>query len=251
MLTRIALGLAIAVGCGAFVLAHMKVAPKIAGLESDKTELTENLTKSRDAEAKAKKAEREAKTSLETATKELDTTKGNLETTTAKLTEQQTRAAKLEADLNKTTQERNEAQSGLASWKALGIPVDQIKTIQADLRQTKTQVGALEEEKKILLFNNRKLTNELARYIEPSSIPDLPPGLKGKVVAVDPKWNFVVLDIGGSQGVLENAEMLVNRNGKLVAKVRITSVHPNSSVANILPAWAQADVMEGDQVITR
>ena len=95
------------------------------------------------------------------------------------------------------------------------------------------------------------MRTELDRYLEPNSIPDLPPGLKGKVVAVDPKWNFVVLDIGERQGVLENAEMLVNRNGKLVAKVRITSVHPNSSVANILPAWAQADVMEGDQVITR
>jgi hypothetical protein len=251
MLTRIALGLAIAVGCGAFVLAHMKVAPKIAGLEEEKTQLNDSLTKSRDAETKAKKGEREAKTALEGATKELDTTKANLETSTAKLTEQAARAAKLEADLNKTTQERNDAQSALASWKALGIPVDQIKTMQVDLRQSKSQVAALEVEKQTLLFNNRKLTNELARFIDPNNIPDLPPGLKGKVVAVDPKWNFVVLDIGGSQGVLENAEMLVNRNGKLVAKVRITSVRPNSSVANILPAWAQADVMEGDQVITR
>ena len=61
MLTRIALGLAIAVGCGAFVLAHMKVAPKIAGLESDNAQLKDERDKSREAETKAKKGEREAK----------------------------------------------------------------------------------------------------------------------------------------------------------------------------------------------
>lgn len=251
MLTRIALGLAIAAACGAFVIAHMKVAPKIAGLQEEVTARTTEAQQAREAESKAKKGEKDAKAALEATTKEFDNTKANLETTTSKLNEQQTRATKLEADLNKTTAERNEAQSGLAAWNALGVRPEQIRALQGELKKSNTQVAALEDEKKILLFNNRKLTNELARYIEPSTVPDLPAGLKGKVVAVDPKWNFVVLDIGANQGVLERGEMLVNRAGKLVAKVRVTSVRPNSSVANVLPEWAQTDVMEGDQVITR
>ena len=68
-------------------------------------------------------------------------------------------------------------------------------------------------------------------------------------MAVDPKYDFVILNIGREQGVLENAKMLVNRDGKLVGRVQITNVEPNRSVANILQEWKQDELMEGDQVI--
>jgi hypothetical protein len=73
--------------------------------------------------------------------------------------------------------------------------------------------------------------------------------LKGKVVVVDPKFDFIVLDVGESQGVLERGEMLVSREGKLVAKVRVWTVERQRCVANVLPGWKLADVMEGDQVV--
>ena len=77
----------------------------------------------------------------------------------------------------------------------------------------------------------------------------MPAGLKGTVLAVDPKYNFVVLDIGEDKGALERGEMLVNHSGRLVAKVRISSVEKNRCIANIMPGWGNADVMEGDQVL--
>jgi hypothetical protein len=49
--------------------------------------------------------------------------------------------------------------------------------------------------------------------------------------------------------VLPYAKLLVNRDGKLIGKVQITSVDKNRSVANILPEWKQDEVMEGDQVL--
>ena len=45
--------------------------------------------------------------------------------------------------------------------------------------------------------------------------------------------------------------MLVSRDGKLVAKIRVTTVEPGRSVANVLPEWKQAEVMEGDVVLHR
>jgi hypothetical protein len=44
--------------------------------------------------------------------------------------------------------------------------------------------------------------------------------------------------------------MLINRDGQLVGKVKITAVEPNRSIANVLPEWKQEgnEVMEGDQV---
>jgi hypothetical protein len=58
-----------------------------------------------------------------------------------------------------------------------------------------------------------------------------------------------VLDIGEKQGAKEDGQMLVNHEGKLVAKVRIKSVQTDRSIANIMPGWKMSDVMEGDQVV--
>jgi hypothetical protein len=43
--------------------------------------------------------------------------------------------------------------------------------------------------------------------------------------------------------------MLVNRDGKLVAKVRLSRVEENQSVANVMSEWKQADVQVGDIVM--
>jgi hypothetical protein len=93
-----------------------------------------------------------------------------------------------------------------------------------------------------------RLRNRLNIYEGEVLKVELPAGLRGRVLAVDPKFEFVVLDIGEVDGVLEQGEMLVNRSGKLVAKVRIMSVQPNRSIANVLLDWKQADIMEGDAV---
>ena len=76
----------------------------------------------------------------------------------------------------------------------------------------------------------------------------LPAELKGNVVVVDPKWDFVVLDIGATKGALEDGEMLVSRDGKLVAKVIIRSVQKDRCIANIMPGWKLGEVIEGDVV---
>jgi cell shape-determining protein MreC len=69
------------------------------------------------------------------------------------------------------------------------------------------------------------------------------------VLVTDPKYNFVILDVGENQGVLEYGEFLVNRNGKLVAKVVVRTVQKDRSIANVLPGWALGEILEGDQII--
>ena len=95
----------------------------------------------------------------------------------------------------------------------------------------------------------KRLENELAIYKTPDYAVPLPAGLKGKILVTDPKWNFVVLNVGEEQGVLEHGEFLVNRDGKLVAKVKVRSVQKDRSIANVVPGWQLGEVMEGDQVI--
>ena len=76
----------------------------------------------------------------------------------------------------------------------------------------------------------------------------LPADLKGKIVVVDPKWDFVVLNIGDNAGVIQEGELLVSRNGKLVAKVVVRSVQKDRCVANVIPGWKLGEMIEGDDV---
>jgi hypothetical protein len=77
----------------------------------------------------------------------------------------------------------------------------------------------------------------------------LPSNLVGKVLQIDPKWQFLVLDVGADQGALNRGQMLVHRGGRLVAKVKITHVEKHQCIADILPGWKLTEVHEGDQVI--
>lgn len=76
-------------------------------------------------------------------------------------------------------------------------------------------------------------------------------GLEGQVLAVNPAWNFVVLSIGDRQGVTNNAELLLKRGNQYLGKVRVTSVEPSTSIADIvansLPTGVS--VQPGDSVI--
>jgi cell shape-determining protein MreC len=77
----------------------------------------------------------------------------------------------------------------------------------------------------------------------------MPPGVSGRVTAVNKNWNFVVLNVGQKQNVVEGGELIVYRGQKMIGKVKVVSVESNSSVADILPEWAQSDLQTGDEVI--
>ena len=56
--------------------------------------------------------------------------------------------------------------------------------------------------------------------------------------------------MGRDKGLLERGELLVNRSGRLVAKLKISDVKDHRAIANVMPGWKQSEVLEGDQVLT-
>jgi len=161
---------------------------------------------------------------------------------TSEITELQKRARRLSEELTRVRRERDEAQAELAMWTGLGITREQIKDFQAELAK-------LTANNSFLVRRNNELESRISWFIGPEKEVRMPASLRGQVVAVDPKYSFVVLNIGEKQGIARDGKLLINRNGKLVGKLRVTTVDANSSIANILPDWKVAEVMEGDQVI--
>jgi chromosome segregation ATPase len=250
MLLRISLIVAIVAGIATFVISHTQLATKIATLQSDLATTQAALATSQEAERKASADAKAANERADRLDRELSDTKENLELQTSRANTQQNRADRLEGDLNKTRGELTEAQRNLAAWRALGIPVEQVRERLAALERATVALAGMTEENKVLLDRVQDLQVRLDRY---EGGADRPPEMdlarNGKVLAVNPQWDFIVVDLGSNEGAVERGEMLVNRDGKLVAKVRISRVEETQCVANVMAEWKQADVAVGDVVL--
>jgi hypothetical protein len=248
MLLRICLILTIVAGLATAYLAFVPV--------------KEMITTTREARDDFNKKWKDETTLYTKTKKELDTTKANLAATTAKLTETQsqleaanTKNTELEKDktdltanLAKMTDRANTDEQELEKWRQIGKAPEEIKGIIGDLDTTKKALNAVKGENKLLLGKNNDLQEQINRLVGVDFPPPMP-GLKGRVLAVDPKFDFVVLDVGEDQGAKIRGEMMVNRKGRLVGKVRISSIQKDRCVATIMPAWKRGEVMEGDQVL--
>jgi len=249
MLIRISLIIAILAALAVGGLNFVKVKEKITKLKDE-----------RDTEQKAKveaQGERDkTKAELDKTSKDLKQTKDTLELTTAERDKavaeaaaQLAKATELTAKLTATTEQRDVAQQELQQFKVLGYTPQQILAFGKQLKDAQEALEVATEEKRILSQKLTKVTAELATFKEGWVPPPLPANLKGKVLVVDPRWEFVLVDVGENQNVVENGEMLVNRNGKLIAKVRVHGVLKDRCYANVLPGWKLGELMEGDQVI--
>ena len=199
---------------------------------------------------------------LDTTKKTLATTQKTLADTQQQLTDSQTARKKAEAlaaaqqkkaddlaaQLAKATQDRDAAQADLQAYKGTGQTPQQILGLIALIKQSQETIAAINDEKKVLHLELLRVQNQLNELVGTNYVVKLRADLKGKVVVVDPKWDFVVLDIGADQEVLEKGELLVSRDGKLVAKVIVRTVEKNRCIANIMPGWKLGDVFEGDVV---
>jgi myosin heavy subunit len=249
MLIRISLIVAILAGIAVGVLNFVQVKEKIVTLQT-------NLKTQTDRAVKAENDYRTTKKELDKTKTELAQTQATLKATTeekekalADAADQKKRADKLTDDLTRTRGERDDAQRELAAYKATGLTPPEIVAANKVIKGLQENLATSETENKILSQKIKNLENELAKYISPDKPVVLDAKIKGTVVASDPKWQFVLLNVGTDEGVLPRGELLVNRQGKLVAKVKVSSVQKNRSVANVMPGWQLGEILEGDQVI--
>lgn len=109
-------------------------------------------------------------------------------------------------------------------------------TVEAALKRTKEAENAY-----------LKTMEELSWYKTRRSLASA----EGRILAVDPAWNFVVMNIGDREGVKAGAPLLVTREGQLIAKVQAKSVEPGQTVADIQGAslGKGEKIKPGDTVI--
>jgi chromosome segregation ATPase len=249
MLIRISLILALLTALAVGVVNVVVVKDKINTLVTDRNTQRDGKTRAEGERNKANKDLAKAKDDLTLSQQELAAAKTEREKAVAVAAAQSKRAEELADKLTRTAQDLDTTQTKLAAYVATGKTADQVGQLARSLKDMTEALEVANEEKIVLMHTVTRLTNELAKYTGAGEyIVKLRADLRGKIVTVDPKWDFVVLNIGESQGVIEDGELLVSRDGKLVAKVVVRSVERNRCIANVIPGWKLGEVIEGDEV---
>lgn len=248
MLLRISLIVAILAGLGAGGLGYYEVSTQIPSLTTQRDTEKQDKEKALTELASTKSTLKKTQSDLAQTQQELADTKSERDKATARAEAQSKRADELNDKLAKAVSERDDAQNQLAAYKATDLTPEQVIKLNKNLQDANAQIDAINAEKVVFQREIVRIKTRLLKYEDPDAFVKLRADLKGKILDVDPKWDFVILNIGEDQGALQDGELLVSREGKLVAKVIIRRVEKDRCIANIIPGWKLGDPIEGDEV---
>ena len=217
---------------------NLQQAQASIGTEKQKTK------KAVDEATTAKAAETDAETKLTEAQTKLDGLNTQLADAEKKATDLQT-AVQTSKDASDKAQAELTRISSVLQGKT---PEDTMSSID----KLTAQVAADNAEQKILQDQlqaaNKSVADLKVEINKSKNGGEMPPGISGKVTFVNSTWNFVVLNVGLSNGVVPNGELIVYRGRDFLGKVKVTSAEDNTAVADILPG-AKADIQVGDDVL--
>lgn len=212
----------------------------------------ENLRISREKDLKGREA------AVAAANAKFGDTQSKVATTEAELLKAQTEKNDLQAKLRANETEIAELRKRIENADAKLVAGTSPSTaspaeLQAQLEDAKKQLDAAEKEK-VLLSDKMKVTQDRSTQLEsvkPHRSVTGNPGIRGTVLAVNQAYNFVVLSLGGRQGVEPNSEMLVLRGGSFIGKIRISSVEPATAIGDIITSSLArgVQVQPGDIVV--
>ncbi|MEM6911829.1 MAG: hypothetical protein AAF555_09635 [Verrucomicrobiota bacterium] len=128
-----------------------------------------------------------------------------------------------------------------AKLDALEAQRDQLQSESAALERSVVQASEAVEQTERTLSNVRQEDRDWRRRnIEQ---------LEAIVTAVNSEWGYVVINAGKRQGVSGDVPLLVMRNGTLIAKLNVTTIEDNTSVADVIEGSLRGSLTPGDQVI--
>ena len=211
-----------------------------------------------------RKATEEAKTQVQRLRKDLRSVRKINKELDEKLAEAQRIAALFEADLRAEEERRRQLmmdyerkltdlQGQLEDEKKRSVTAagatEELTRAESEKAQLRHQLTALRQEK-------LKLEKELLR--RKGTIPGavdvgevtVTTGrrLRGKVLVVNRKHDFVVIDIGTEDGLERDTVLILHRSKKYVGKVRVEKVYKAMAAATLMTDWMQEEVQANDGV---
>jgi hypothetical protein len=227
----------------------------VVELTDQKAQLSQQLSSAQQQTAKAKADLTSAQESLAKETADDEQTKAQLATVQSSLDSANAEKTDLQAkvdDLSKKVANMTLTKPG--EVPVAGPTQADYDNLASKLKDAQAQVAELNQLKETLTAKAKDAesrADDLQKVVDHYKGTALQNGLEGEILAYNPGWNFVVISIGDRQGAVTNAEMILERGGSQIGKIRITSVEPSTSVADVIPGSLArgVKVQPGDRVI--
>ena len=126
--------------------------------------------------------------------------------------------------------------------------------LQAQLDDARQQLDTAEREKTVLAEKMQAVqerSSQLEDEKKRRTIAHGKVGVHGTILVVNQAYNFVVLNLGGRNGVEPHSDMLIVRDGTFIGKIHISSVEPTTAIGDIITSTLArgVQVQPGDTVI--
>src|SRR5262245_35429177 len=249
MLLRICLILAILAGLGVIGVGQFVLRPQVEEIRDTRDKNKEGWDKTTVELTKTKKTLKETAEELTKTKGVLEEKKGELAAVTQKFESEQKRANGLQDDKNRLSASLKAAQDDLHAWTNSGVKVEDVGKMLTKIKDLEQGNEALKAEVQVFAKKAKTWEERWNAFFKKNDEIILPQSVRGKVLVVDPKWDFLVLDVGARNEVVVKGILIISRNGQLIAKAKVTDVQEQRSIANIMPGWKLSDVMEGDLVM--
>lgn len=248
MLVRISLIISLLCGGASIWISHDKVQARKNKVEEDRKSAETARDKAVQARKK-KDGERDAEFAV------MMSTSNELYGVRVDITNKVTQIARMQKTIDgyamqqKAFEDDSERiKEGNRGWFDLNTTARKVITQRERLPKAEVELATTKTELEVIGRDNMRLKNTLIK-IRPSGPQALPEGLSGEVVAYDPKFQYVVLNVGGNHGVLMDGRLLIKREDETLGQARVTRVEDEYSVANIIQEFKTGEVFEGDGVV--
>ncbi|MDA7609250.1 hypothetical protein N8660_02510 [Akkermansiaceae bacterium] len=216
-----------------------------------------NLTKSKNVKEGEKTAADSAK---DLALDEESKAKAELEAAKSKATELANTLDSVSGDLEVAAAEKKKIDASMDALRGKfpGIELEEVPRVVKDMETSQKKLVGEEQDASLV---KKRLEEDIAKNLAESSriVEKINQSIKrvegntfqATIVAVDNDWNFVVIGAGEKSGLTGESRLLIQRDGRLLGKLLISKLEPNTAVADVEPGSLRNGVVlqAGDQVI--
>jgi hypothetical protein len=230
----------------------------------DKVKERKDLTNQNINQTEILKTKEGKKTSAEAAEKlaleEKAKANAELEAAKSKATELANTLDSVSGDLEVAAAEKKKIDASMEALRGKfpGIELEEVPRVVKDMETGQKKLVGEEQDASLV---KKRLEEDIAKNLAESSriVEKINQSIKrvegntfqATIVAVDNDWNFVVIGAGEKSGLTGESKLLIQRDGRLLGKLLISKLEPNTAVADVEPGSLKNGValQAGDQVI--
>lgn len=201
---------------------------RIARLEMEKSSLEKDLN-----EYIAALEESQATTAV------LSARNDQLARESKRFTEELDQRVSTEEDLQSEIVRLNRA---IAELRVKTVPLEEIGSFEQKIANLESTILQMQNSKRSFPGSSAQRATSFV------GIAPLPRDLTGKILTVGPQSSFVILNLGYESGVRLEHSLAIRRGGEPIARIQITEVKENLSIARILPESLKTELHAGDLV---